>query len=112
MKGKIERWHETLGRECWSLEAGWTGGPRSYAGEPVLTAATDELPDAAAIRRHLAEWVGIYNTERAHEGINARTPLEAWKVDPTPVVRSRDALLRTAMLHRHSQGPQGRRPHR
>lgn len=97
-KGKLERWHETLGRECWSLEVGWTGGPRNYEGRPVLTAAAGDLPDADTIRRRLAAWVDTYNTERAHKGIGGQTPLEAWKGDPTPVHRSRDTQLRTAML--------------
>lgn len=97
-KGKLERWHETLGLECWSMEAGWTGGPRNYEGRPILTAAPNSLPDDATVRQHLAEWVVHYNTERSHAGLDNRTPLQVWATDPTPVQPSRDALLRTAML--------------
>lgn len=97
-KGKLERWHQTLGRECWALEAGWTGGPRNYEGRPILTVAPGDLPDAATVRRHLAEWVRVYNTERAHSSLGGLTPLDVWAADPTPVNLSRPGLLRAAML--------------
>jgi len=97
-KGKLERWHRTLGAECFSAETGWTGGPRDYENRPMLLAPTDELPSRDQLRAHLDAWIAHYNFQRPHDGLDGRTPFAAWTDDATPLRQLPDDLLRTAML--------------
>lgn len=97
-KGKLERWHLTLGLECWAVEAGWTGGPKNYDGKPMLTVSNGELPTDDVLRAHLAEWVEHYNTQREHDGLDGRKPLEVYLADQHPIRRCPDDLVRQAML--------------
>lgn len=60
-QGKDERFHRTLKAEA-------------LAGPPFA-----DLDHAA---RHLGRWRGIYNTERPHEALGLRTPVERYAVSP------------------------------
>lgn len=97
-KGKLERWHRTLGTECYAAEAGWTGGPRDYENRPMLTVPTDELLTAAQLRAHLDAWVAFYNFERGHDALDGKTPYQVWTAEGSPLRALPNPLLRTAML--------------
>ncbi|MGW3660844.1 Mu transposase C-terminal domain-containing protein [Streptomyces sp. NPDC005151] len=56
---------------------------RPGARSPFIDDA-DPLPFAEFVRL-LLEWTTWWNTEHASQALDGRTPLEAWRADPTPV---------------------------
>lgn len=62
-QGKDERFHRTLKAEA-------------MAGPPFT-----DLDHAAG---HLGRWRGVYNTERPHEALGMRTPIDRYAVSPRP----------------------------
>lgn len=81
-KGKGERLHRTIAETFAATLPGFTGGPRDERGQ--LEAAGELLALADLVAR-FAAWVGAYNAERPHRGLNGATPAQRWTGDPTPL---------------------------
>ena len=68
-----------------------------------------DLPDAAAVRRHLEKWVPIYNDERPHVSLGYLTPREAHEgavADPGRLTdQMRSARLARAEANRTTPCP-------
>ena len=80
-KGKIERLNRTIEQELLRGLPGWTGGPRDVRGRLV-----DQTPwTLERLVAVFADWITGYNTRRPHKALAGRTPLEAWRSDPTRV---------------------------
>jgi putative transposase len=84
LKGTIEQLNDAVKEMLlvslpgYTRRARMTGVPRSEAGEKLL-------PFAAFVQI-LLDWVHWWNTEHHPAGLGgARTPLQAWEADPTPV---------------------------
>jgi putative transposase len=84
LKGTIEQLNDAVEEMLlvslpgYTRRARMTGVPRSEAGE--------ELLPFAAFVQILLDWVHWWNTEHHPAGLGgARTPLQAWEADPTPV---------------------------
>ncbi len=45
-----------------------------------------------------AQWADWYNTQRPHDGLDGRTPLQAWQDDPGPLHRISAEKLRHLLL--------------
>lgn len=94
--GKVERLMLTVEREFIATLPGYTHhGDRRYSRE--AWAPTDYLT-VDAVAEALRKWVAHYNSSRPHAGLNGRTPLQAWRDDPTIVEVVDEALVRGAFL--------------
>ncbi|MET7639857.1 Mu transposase C-terminal domain-containing protein [Streptomyces sp. NPDC005438] len=61
-----------------------------YTRQPTLSGKRAVDPDAPALTfeafvKVLLDWVQWWNTEHTPKPLNGRTPLEAWRADPTPL---------------------------
>ncbi len=98
-KGKIERVHRTIDQTLLCGLPGFTGGPRDAAGRlygPLddrfaarMRAAGDPVTPMPieAFAGLFAQWADWYNNEQPHDGLDGRTPLQAWQDDPGPLHR-------------------------
>src|SRR5260370_18309859 len=112
-KGKVERVHRTIDQTLLCGLPGFTGGPRDAAGRlygPLddrfaarLRAAGDPVTPVPieAFAGLFGQWADWYNNERPHDGLDGRTPLQAWQDDPVPLYRiSPDRLRHLVLAHR------------
>ncbi|MDR7304495.1 DDE-type integrase/transposase/recombinase [Haloactinomyces albus] len=115
-KGVIERWHRTIAQMLLSQLPGFTGGPRDQRGRlygPVRDdAAWRALVPESGSARHLAAmpittfaavfaaWVRWFNTEHRHSALAGRSPVQAWRADPSPITVVEAAWLRDMLLTR------------
>src|SRR5260370_595224 len=121
-KGKVERIHRTIDQTLLCGLPGFTGGPRDAAGRlygPLddrfaarLRAAGDPVTPVPieAFAGLFGQWADWYNNERPHDGLDGRTPLQAWQEDPGPLHRlSPDRLRHPPRAHgaRPAQGSPG-----
>jgi putative transposase len=119
-KGKVERIHLTVEQTLLCGLPGYTNGPRDAAGKlhgPLSDAVRDRVAageDAARaaveagtavgpmrierFAQQFAGWVGWYNTERPHAGLDGATPLQAWQADPTALQRISPGRLRHLLM--------------
>lgn len=109
-KGKIERVHRTIDQTLLCGLPGFTGGPRDAAGRlygPLddrfaarLRAAGDPVTPMPieAFAGLFGQWADWYNNERPHDGLDGRTPLQAWQDDPGPLHRISPDRLRHLLL--------------
>jgi putative transposase len=97
-KGKIERLNRTIEQELLQGLPGWTGGPRDVRGR-LVDQAPWTLGRFVAV---FAEWVGAYNTRRAHTALAGRAPLEVWRSDPTRVRALEHQQARWMLLARRT----------
>lgn len=83
-KGKVERLHRTLEQELISTLPFYSDGPRAANKRHFgpKNASPMLFGDFAEI---FFDYVWKYNNERPHSALDARTPLEAWREDPTPI---------------------------
>jgi putative transposase len=109
-KGKVERVHRTIDQTLLCGLPGFTGGPRDASGRlygPLddrftarLRAAGDPVTPLPieAFAGLFAQWTDWYNNERPHDGLDGRTPLQAWQDDPGPLHRISPDRLRHLLL--------------
>jgi putative transposase len=109
-KGKIERVHRTIDQTLLCGLPGFTGGPRDAAGRlygPLddrfaarMRAAGDPVTPLPieAFAGLFGQWADWYNNERPHDGLDGRTPLQAWQDDPGPLHRISAGKLRHLLL--------------
>jgi putative transposase len=109
-KGKVERIHRTIDQTLLCGLPGFTGGPRDAAGRlygPLDDRFTARLRAAGnpvtpmpieAFAALFAQWEDWYNTQRPHDGLDGRTPLQAWQDDPGPLHRVSGDRLRHLLL--------------
>lgn len=109
-KGKVERVHRTIDQTLLCGLPGFTGGPRDAAGRlygPLddrfaarLRAAGDPVTPMPieAFAGLFGQWADWYNTQRPHDGLDGRTPLQAWEDDPGPLHRTSAGKLRHLLL--------------
>lgn len=74
---------------------------RPGAGSPQVE-ETDPLPFTEFVRL-LLQWVTCWNTEHVSQALKGRTPLEAWRADPTPLED-----VDPCLLHRYTLADDGR----
>ena len=77
-KGKVERWHETIQTELFSLLPGASEGPRTFSGRQPWRGSDEHLLSFAALAVHIDDWLVHYNTERPHRGYRnmGRRPID------------------------------------
>ena len=119
-KGKVERIHRTIEQTLLCGLPGYTKGPRDAAGRlhgPLsdavgdrVAAGEDDVRQATAggvgvgpmrielFAQRFAAWVGWYNSERPHDGLDGVTPLQAWQADPTALERIGADRLRHLLM--------------
>jgi len=109
-KGKVERIHRTIDQTLLCGLPGFTGGPRDAAGRlygPLDDRFAARLRAAGApvtpmpieaFAGLFAQWADWYNNERPHDGLDGRTPLQAWEDDPGPLHRISGEKLRHLLL--------------
>jgi putative transposase len=109
-KGTVERIHFTIEQTLLTTLPGYTKGPRDAVGRlygPVKDDARSR--DAAGTAssqpwrierfcQRFAGWVMWYNTERPYDGLDGRTPLQAWEEDPSALQRIAAGQLRRLLL--------------
>lgn len=95
-KGVVERVNATLERVLLSELPGFLHGAKDKAGKAV--GRESPILPVDAFVEVFARFVGWYNEERPHEGLNGRTPLEVWHSDPTPVRTVATSRLRHLLL--------------
>jgi putative transposase len=109
-KGKVERIHRTIDQTLLCGLPGFTGGPRDAAGRLYgpfddrfaarLRAAGEAVTPLPieAFAGLFGQWADWYNTQRPHDGLDGRTPLQAWEDDPGPLHRISGDRLRHLLL--------------
>lgn len=88
LKPRVEKYNRSIQDELCRHMAGFTNGPKDLRGNGYLE------KDAVTEKYFLAEfedWMEYYVLEREHQGLQGRTPLQAWMDDAT--------LLRTREPH-------------
>lgn len=91
-KGKIERFNRTLEQELISTLPFYSDGPKAANGthfgpkkaQPMMFEQFAEI---------FFDYIWRYNNERAHSALGGRTPLQAWRDDPTPIAEINSAEL-------------------
>ena len=92
--GRVEAFMKTIQNEFFATLPGYTHHLElRYAHE--LWARGQYLTMEELVVR-LNEWISFYNCERGHEALSGRTPLQAWRDDPTVVEQVDPALVRQA----------------
>ena len=109
-RGEVERIHRIIDQTLLCGLPGFTGGPRDAPGRrygPLddrfaarLRAAGDPVTPlpVEAFAGLFAQWADWYNTERCHDRLDGRTPLQAWQDDPGPLHRISGDRLRHLLL--------------
>jgi putative transposase len=110
--GLIERWHRTIDQTLCCQLPGYTGGPRTAAGDlygPIRDdtawrASAADSPQGArpltisTFTRIFTDWVRWYNTDHAHAGLDGASPLQVWNDDPSPITIIEAGKLRDLLL--------------
>ena len=96
LKGTIERANGSVEQLLLIDLPGFLHGARDRAGR--LVGGGDPLLSLETFVELFAEFVRWYNTERRHEGLLGRTPLEQWAADATPLHTIPADRLRHLML--------------
>jgi len=109
-KGKVERVHRTIDQTLLCGLPGFTGGPRDasgrlygplddrFAARQTAGAGPVTPMPIEALAALFAQWADWYNNERPHDGLDGRTPLQAWQDDPGPLHRISAGKLRHLLL--------------
>lgn len=96
LKGTVERTNQSAEQLLLVDLPGYLHGARDRTGklfaegEPLLT-----LESFVELFADFARW---FNTERSHQGLGGRTPLQQWEGDPTPLHVMDEKRLRHLML--------------
>ncbi|MGH7746534.1 MAG: Mu transposase C-terminal domain-containing protein, partial [Candidatus Dormibacteria bacterium] len=98
LKGTCERTNESIEQLFLAELPGFTHGPRDRKGR-VIDPSAPLLPLERLVELFV-EFVNKYNTERPHEGLGGRTPLQRWEDDPTPLHVVAPERLRHLLLAR------------
>ncbi|MGY1810646.1 Mu transposase C-terminal domain-containing protein [Blastococcus sp. SYSU D00669] len=99
-KGKIESWHATSQRECYSTMPGYTEGPASFTGHRYWGDHTSgaQLLGEDLLVAQAERWAfEYYNADRLHGQLSA-TPLRSWAADANQLRRATPEQLMPAML--------------
>jgi putative transposase len=91
-KGKVERLHRTLEQELISTLPFYSDGPRAankrhFGPKNISPMLFDDFAEI------FFDYVWNYNNARSHSALDGRTPLEAWRDDPTPITEIDSALM-------------------
>lgn len=83
-KGKVERLHRTLEQELISTLPFYSDGPRAankqhFGPKNISPMLFDDFAEI------FFDYVWNYNNQRQHSALDGRTPLQAWRDDPTPI---------------------------
>lgn len=97
-KGKVERWHRTIKEMFFRQLPGYTEGALDVANRHYAVPPDGELLPIEAVIAKLNIWLRWYNLEKPHEGLDGRTPIEAWAEDDTPLRFPTDELLHRLVL--------------
>ncbi len=101
LKGKVERFNETVVNEFISGLPFYTNGPARSDGRLY---GPDRPPmDFQTFVDEFLAWIEHYNNERPHSSLEGRTPREAWEGDPTPIREISEADLRWLAIPSHER---------
>jgi putative transposase len=84
--GRIERYHRSIREEG---------------------LADAELRDLYQARETIADWVGYYNNQRLHAGLQYLRPVDYYRHDPEELLRERQNKLAEATKIRNAKRNQG-----
>lgn len=98
LNGKVERFQRTTQDEFCAHLPGYTGGPRTLSRRDLFGADAPELLTEPLLTELVLDWVDRYNTERGHDALAGRAPLQAWCEQHTPLRQLSDEQLRLSML--------------
>lgn len=97
LNGKVERFHRTLQDEFCATLPGYTHGPRTLSKRDLFGSEAEPLHEKLFLEL-LLDWVERYNTERPHQTLEGRTPLQAWCDHHTPLRQVDVDQLRLSMV--------------
>ncbi|MFD8566645.1 Mu transposase C-terminal domain-containing protein [Streptomyces sp. NPDC059639] len=105
LKGSIENLNGCAQKMFFAALPRYTHAPSARLRPGARSSRVDEaVPLAfAEFVRLLLEWVTWWNTEHVSQALDGRTPLEAWRADPTPVED-----VDPGLLHRFTLADDGR----
>ena len=81
-KGKVERFHLTIGEGLIATLPHYTGGPRRASGKLYSQPAPLSLPQ---LQTRVREFIDAYNTEHRHASLGGMTPAEKWASSAAPL---------------------------
>lgn len=105
LKGSIENLNRCAERMRFASLPRYTHAPSLQLRSGARSKHVDEaapLPFAEFVRL-LLEWITWWNTEHTSQALDGRTPLEAWRADPTPIED-----VDRELLHRYTLADDGR----
>ncbi|MGW2513937.1 transposase [Streptomyces scopuliridis] len=105
LKGSVENLNRCAEKMHFASLPRYTHAPSTRVRPGARNAFIDEtapLPFTEFVRR-LLEWVTWWNTEHTSQALDGRTPLEAWRADPTPIED-----VDPGLLHRYTLADDGR----
>ncbi|MFK8906242.1 Mu transposase C-terminal domain-containing protein [Streptomyces sp. YS-3] len=87
LKGSIENLNKCAQKMFFASLPRYTHAPTAELRPGRSSAQADGTPPLpfAVFVRLLLEWVTWWNTEHSSQALSGRTPLEAWRADPTPI---------------------------
>jgi transposase InsO family protein len=94
--GRTEKLVQTTETEFLATQPGFTHHPKTRYGRSIWQ--PEDLYPIEVLSEKFEEWRYYYNTERPHQALGGRTPLQAWKDDPGLVERVDPDLVRQRFL--------------
>ena len=97
LNGKVERVQQTMQNELGQRLPGFAGGPKTLKLRNLYGLDGDLLTEELFTELLLA-WTEEYNTERTHQALEGRTPLQEWAAEHTPLRKPDMEMVRLAMM--------------
>ncbi|MGP3634498.1 Mu transposase C-terminal domain-containing protein [Streptomyces sp. 24-1644] len=100
LKGSVENLNRCAERMFFAALPRYTHAPSTQLRPGARSPFIDETPPLPFTEfvQLLLQWITWWNTEHTSQALGGRTPLEAWRADPTPVEDVDRALLRRFTL--------------
>ncbi|MFD4577933.1 Mu transposase C-terminal domain-containing protein [Streptomyces sp. NPDC058417] len=105
LKGTVENLNGCAEKMFFASLPRYTHGPSVRVRPGARSPFIDEMPPLPFTEfvRLFLEWITWWNTEHTSQALDGRTPLEAWRADPTPIED-----VRPHLLHRFTLAGDGR----
>ncbi len=95
LKGKVERFHRTIGEGLIATLPHYTGGPRKANGKLYRQPDPLTLPQ---LQTRVREFIDAYNTEHRHSSLSGMTPAQKWSSSAVPLEVIESQRLRWMLM--------------